>query len=89
MLLLNYLTVVVSINTMNTTDAVMAQSVERHLGKVEVTGSIPVNSCLRVPIIGTLFLLCCISCCISQKNVDWFCLSFLFACLPWHVYTRF
>lgn len=44
MLLLNYLTVVVSINTMNTTDAVMAQSVERHLGKVEVTGSIPVNS---------------------------------------------
>ena len=26
------------------TRAVMAQSVERHLGKVEVTGSIPVNS---------------------------------------------
>lgn len=36
--------------------AAMAQSVERHLGKVEVTGSIPVSSFEKRPWIQGFFL---------------------------------
>ena len=49
-LLINYLTVASSNNketAVSATDADVAQSVERRLGKAEVTGSIPVISFTR------------------------------------------